>query len=45
MNYQEGLTFFESIIPMEVGMSLLGLALIGLREFWHEFEIASKGGS
>ena len=44
MNYQEGLTFFESILPIAVGISLGCLALLGAREFWHEFAVACKGG-
>ena len=44
MNYQEGLAIIESILPMAVGMTLVGLALIGIRELWHEFGIACKGG-
>ncbi len=44
MNYQEGLTFFESIFPVVVGITLSGLAFIGLQEFWHEFSVACKGG-
>ena len=44
MNYQEGLSLIESILPIAVGMSLVGLAFIGIREFWHEFAVACKGG-
>ena len=44
MNYQEGLNLIESILPTAVGMSLVGLAFIGIREFWHEFAVACKGG-
>ena len=44
MDYQEGLTLIESILPMAVGMTLVGLALIGIREFWYELGIACKGG-
>ena len=44
MNYQEGLTFFESLFPIAVSIALGGLAFIGIREFWHEFEVAFKGG-
>ena len=44
MNYQEGLTLVESILPLALGMSLVGLALIGIREFWHVFGIACIGG-
>ena len=44
MNYQEGLTFFESILPIAVGISLGCLAFLGAREFWHEFAVACKGG-
>ena len=44
MNYQEGLSLIDSILPIAVGMSLVGLAFIGIREFWHEFEVACKGG-
>ena len=44
MNYQEGLTFFESILPIAVGISLGCFALLGAREFWHEFAVACKGG-
>ena len=43
MNYQEGLNLIESILPIAVGMSLVGLAFIGTREFWHEFTVACKG--
>jgi len=45
MNYQEGLMFFESIFPVVVGITLGGLAFIGIQEFWHEFSFACKGGS
>ena len=44
MNYQEGLNLIETILPIAVGMSLVGLAFIGIREFWHEFSVACKGG-
>ncbi len=44
MNYQEGLTFFESILPIAFGISLGCLASLGAREFWHEFAVAYKGG-
>ena len=44
MNYQEGLTLVESILPMAFGITLLSLAFIGIREFWHEFAVACKGG-
>ena len=44
MNYQEGSTMIESILPIAIGISLGCLACIGIREFWHEFEIAFKGG-
>ena len=44
MNYQEGLTFFESIFPVVVGITLGGLAFIGIQEFWNEFSMACKGG-
>ena len=43
MNYQEGLTFFESILPIAVGISLGCLAFLGAREFWHELAFACKG--
>ena len=45
INYQEGLTFFEFIVPVVVGITLGGLAFIGIQEFWHEFSVACKGGS
>ena len=44
MDYLEGLALIESILPMAVGMTLVGLALIGIGELWHEFGIACKGG-
>ena len=44
MNYQEGLNLIESVLPIAVGMSLVALAFIGIREFWHEFAVACKGG-
>ena len=34
----------EGILPIAIGISLGCLACIGIREFWHEFEIAFKGG-
>ena len=44
MNYQEGLHLIEFILPMAVGMTLVGLAFVGMREFWHECAVACKGG-
>ena len=44
MNYQEELSLVEFILPIAVGMTLAGLAFIGIREFWHEFAVACKGG-
>ena len=43
MNYQEGLTLFESILPIAVGISLGCLAFLGAWEFWHELAVACKG--
>ncbi len=45
MNYQEGLTFVDSFLPIAVGICLGCLASLGAREFWHEFAVAFKGGS
>ncbi len=44
MNYQEGLNLIESVLPIAVGMSLVALAFIGIREFWNEFAVAGKRG-
>ncbi len=44
MNYQEGLTLFEAILPKAVGITISYLAFIGIQEFWHEFVVACKGG-
>ncbi len=44
MNYQEGLMLFEAILPIALGISLVGFAFIGILEFWHEFSVAFKGG-
>ena len=45
MNHQEGLAFLDSILPIVVGVTLGGLAFIGIKEFWYEFSVACKGGS
>ena len=44
MNYQEGLTLIESILPISVGIVLGCFAFIGIREFWREFAVACTGG-
>ncbi len=44
MNYQQGFVMIESILPIAFGMTLVCLAFIGVFEFWHEIEIAEKGG-
>ena len=43
-NLKEGSTMIESILPIAVEITLVGLALIGIRELLHEFGIACKGG-
>ena len=45
MNYQEGLTLIESILPIAVGIVLGCLAFVGIREFCREFAFAWTGGS
>ncbi|WP_320676222.1 hypothetical protein [Prochlorococcus sp. MIT 1300] len=44
MNHQEGLTLFELILPICVGLALGSFALIGMQELLHEFSVAFKGG-
>ncbi len=44
VNYPEGFNLIESILPISVGITLGFLAFVGIREFWHEFAVALKGG-